>query len=210
VSEHVHRKNSATPTTRVAFHFEMQDQINTKKAPKLIQSFEQLEATTHPETILTWREKPRRCLIIKKINDEECSRDLLLIANWLQKNDIQVFVEPAVKQKEFPQFQSIKLDHPGRGIDFIIVLGGDGTLLYLSSLFQNTQTVPPIISFARGSLGFLTPFDFRSYETILKNLLTLNQRQKICVRMRLTARICTIYEKMHVFSTSMTTFRLSK
>lgn len=40
-------------------------------------------------------------------------------------------------------------------IDFIITLGGDGTVLFASWLFQNSQ-VPPIVPFHVGSLGFLT------------------------------------------------------
>jgi len=50
-------------------------------------------------------------------------------------------------------------------IDFIITLGGDGTVLYASWLFQSI--VPPVISFSLGSLGFLTKFDFARYDDIL-------------------------------------------
>ncbi|KAK4194034.1 ATP-NAD kinase-like domain-containing protein [Triangularia verruculosa] len=49
--------------------------------------------------------------------------------------------------------------------DFVVTLGGDGTVLYASWLFQ--RIVPPVLSFALGSLGFLTKFDFESYEEIL-------------------------------------------
>lgn len=45
--------------------------------------------------------------------------------------------------------------------DFVITLGGDGTVLYTSWLFQ--KIVPPVLSFALGSLGFLTPFDFKNH-----------------------------------------------
>ena len=45
--------------------------------------------------------------------------------------------------------------------DFIVALGGDGTVLYASWLFQGI--VPPVISFALGSLGFLTKFDFAEF-----------------------------------------------
>jgi NAD+ kinase len=44
-------------------------------------------------------------------------------------------------------------------------LGGDGTVLYASLLFQ--RVVPPVLSFAMGSLGFLTKFDYSRYTTIL-------------------------------------------
>lgn len=49
--------------------------------------------------------------------------------------------------------------------DFAITLGGDGTVLYASWLFQ--RIVPPVLSFALGSLGFLTKFDFEEYQSIL-------------------------------------------
>ena len=49
--------------------------------------------------------------------------------------------------------------------DFVITLGGDGTVLYASWLFQ--RVVPPVLSFALGSLGFLTKFDFHQHEDIL-------------------------------------------
>ena len=44
-------------------------------------------------------------------------------------------------------------------------LGGDGTLLYASWLFQ--RIVPPVLSFALGSLGFLTKFDFAGFRDTL-------------------------------------------
>jgi NAD+ kinase len=49
--------------------------------------------------------------------------------------------------------------------DFVVTLGGDGTVLYASWLFQ--RIVPPVLSFALGSLGFLTKFDYDKYEDTL-------------------------------------------
>jgi NAD+ kinase len=49
--------------------------------------------------------------------------------------------------------------------DICVCLGGDGTVLYASWLFQ--RVVPPVMSFALGSLGFLTKFDFDNYREIL-------------------------------------------
>ncbi|KAI8298690.1 NAD(+) kinase [Colletotrichum sp. SAR11_59] len=51
--------------------------------------------------------------------------------------------------------------------DFVITLGGDGTVLYVSWLFQ--RIVPPVLSFSLGSLGFLTKFDFEDHKSILTN-----------------------------------------
>lgn len=54
--------------------------------------------------------------------------------------------------------------------DFVISLGGDGTVLYASWLFQ--RIVPPVLSFALGSLGFLTKFDFEDYQRTLTSAFT--------------------------------------
>ncbi|KAL7925348.1 ATP-NAD kinase-like domain-containing protein [Trichoderma austrokoningii] len=54
--------------------------------------------------------------------------------------------------------------------DFVITLGGDGTVLYASWLFQ--RIVPPVLSFALGSLGFLTKFEFDDYKPILNSAFT--------------------------------------
>ncbi|KAH7033237.1 ATP-NAD kinase [Microdochium trichocladiopsis] len=63
--------------------------------------------------------------------------------------------------------------------DFVLSLGGDGTVLYASWLFQ--RIVPPVLSFALGSLGFLTKFDFSDYEDILTTSFT----QGVTVSLRL-------------------------
>lgn len=48
-------------------------------------------------------------------------------------------------------------------------MGGDGTLLYASLLFQ--QSVPPVMAFHLGSLGFLTPFQFQNFQDQVTNVL---------------------------------------
>jgi len=58
-------------------------------------------------------------------------------------------------------------------------LGGDGTVLYASWLFQ--RIVPPVLSFALGSLGFLTKFDYSDFG----DTLTTAFRDGIIVSLRL-------------------------
>lgn len=47
--------------------------------------------------------------------------------------------------------------------DLIVTLGGDGTILRAVSMFSGSS-VPPILLFALGTLGFLLPFDFKTFE----------------------------------------------
>lgn len=78
-------------------------------------------------------------------------------------------------------------------IDFIVCLGGDGTLLYASLLFQ--QSVPPVMAFHLGSLGFLTPFQFDNFQEQVTNVLeghaalTLRSRLR-CIIVRKNQDIC--------------------
>ncbi|ETS80338.1 hypothetical protein PFICI_07867 [Pestalotiopsis fici W106-1] len=69
--------------------------------------------------------------------------------------------------------------------DFVISLGGDGTVLYASWLFQ--RIVPPVLSFALGSLGFLTKFDFGDYENILTT--AFNDGVTVSLRLRFEGTI---------------------
>jgi NAD+ kinase len=65
-------------------------------------------------------------------------------------------------------------------------LGGDGTVLFTSWLFQ--RIVPPVIPFALGSLGFLTNFDYASREQVISAAIESGVR--VNLRMRFT---CTVY-----------------
>jgi NAD+ kinase len=63
---------------------------------------------------------------------------------------VRPLVEPAVAATECPQFDAF---HPGAApVDFCITLGGDGTVLHLATLFEADEPLPPVMSFAMGSL----------------------------------------------------------
>ena len=59
-------------------------------------------------------------------------------------------------------------------ITFIITIGGDGTILYAAKEFKTK--VPPIITFQRGSLGFMCRFSIIEMEEVL--IKTINYYQK--------------------------------
>ncbi|KAL8696614.1 MAG: hypothetical protein Q9201_007571, partial [Fulgogasparrea decipioides] len=71
--------------------------------------------------------------------------------------------------------------------DLVLTLGGDGTVLYTSWLFQ--RIVPPILSFSLGSLGFLTNFEFSSYKSHLNRIMG-DHGMRVNLRMRFT---CTVF-----------------
>lgn len=71
--------------------------------------------------------------------------------------------------------------------DLVLTLGGDGTVLFTSWLFQ--RIVPPVLSFSLGSLGFLTNFEFEKYKEHL-NAVMGDVGMRVNLRMRFT---CTVY-----------------
>lgn len=71
--------------------------------------------------------------------------------------------------------------------DLVLTLGGDGTVLFTSWLFQ--RIVPPILSFSLGSLGFLTNFEFDMYKEHLDRIMG-EAGMRVNLRMRFT---CTVY-----------------
>ena len=62
-----------------------------------------------------------------------------------------------------------KQDKLEEHIDLVISLGGDGTLCWTSGLFAGAM--PPVIAFAAGSLGFLTPFPLSDWMSVLMPVL---------------------------------------
>ena len=71
--------------------------------------------------------------------------------------------------------------------DLVLTLGGDGTVLFTSWLFQ--RIVPPILSFSLGSLGFLTNSEFAQYRPALDKIMC-ETGMRVNLRMRFT---CTVY-----------------
>jgi NAD+ kinase len=132
---------------------------------------------------LTWYKPPLSVLVIKKVRDAAVIPPFIQLVEWfISEKSMVVFVENAVMD------DSLLINNPGFGrikeklmtfteneddltdkIDFVVCLGGDGTLLYASSLFQ--MSVPPIMAFHLGSLGFLTPFKFEDFQSQVTHVL---------------------------------------
>ncbi|XP_043280730.1 NAD kinase-like isoform X3 [Venturia canescens] len=144
---------------------------------------------------LTWYKAPLTVLVIKKVRDSSVLPPFVQLITWLiEEKRMAVYVETSVLEDPAltrdPRFQSVhdRLTTFKDGaelqdkIDFIVCLGGDGTLLYASLLFQ--QSVPPIMAFHLGSLGFLTPFEFDNFQEQVTNVLeghaALTLRSRLC------------------------------
>ena len=78
--------------------------------------------------------------------------------------------------------------------DFCVTLGGDGTVLSLASLFDvDGAPLPPVLSLAMGTLGFLTPFDARQAVPALAALLSATNEFPVYCTLR-TRKICSVLD----------------
>jgi len=132
---------------------------------------------------LTWYQSPMTVLVIKKAGDETVIPPFFQMVQWfIHTMRMVVWVEAAIMDDplltQIPDFNHLKdklvtftqgKDDLTDKIDFVVSLGGDGTLLYVASLFQ--ASVPPIMAFHMGSLGFLTPFQIDNFEQKVTHVL---------------------------------------
>ncbi|KAL2255650.1 hypothetical protein VTK26DRAFT_2944 [Humicola hyalothermophila] len=153
----------------------------------------------------------RNVMIVTKARDNQLVVLTRELALWLLKTPrygsdvgVNVYVDAKLRHSkrfnargiidEDPRFQDMLRywtpdlcwSQPEK-FDLVLTLGGDGTVLYTSWLFQ--RVVPPVLSFSLGSLGFLTNFEFERYKEHLNSVMG-EAGMRSSLRMRFT---CTVY-----------------
>lgn len=155
----------------------------------------------------------RNVMIVTKARDNQLVTLTREIALWLMGTPrygadigVNVYVDAKLQNsKRFnvpeiletnPRFKNLlrywkpeMCRHDPEKFDLVITLGGDGTVLFVSWLFQ--RIVPPILSFSLGSLGFLTNFEYDHFKVQLNNVMGCDG-MRVSMRMRFT---CTVYRK---------------
>jgi NAD+ kinase len=153
----------------------------------------------------------RNVMIVTKARDNQLVVLTKELALWLLRTPrygsdlgVNVYVDAKLRNSrrfnapgilhENPRFESmLKYWTPDlcwsqpEKFDLVLTLGGDGTVLFTSWLFQ--RIVPPVLSFSLGSLGFLTSFEFEKYKHHLNRIMG-EDGMRVNLRMRFT---CTVY-----------------
>ncbi|KAI6659991.1 NAD kinase isoform X5 [Oopsacas minuta] len=144
---------------------------------------------------LTWESQPENVLIVKKPGDPAIIEKFKEFATFLiDKKGYKLYLEKDAKSDPLLEnfslmSQIITLENP-QIVDFVICLGGDGTFLYATSLFKSC-TVPPIMCFGMGSLGFLTHFVAQNFKDDIDRITT--KHMSITLRSRIEAMITPTY-----------------
>ncbi|KAF4888415.1 NAD(+) kinase [Colletotrichum fructicola] len=153
----------------------------------------------------------RNVMIVTKARDNQLVYLTKELASWLLRTPrygsdvgVNVYVDAKLRNSrrfdangllaENPAFQDMLRywtpdlcwSQPEK-FDLVLTLGGDGTVLFTSWLFQ--RIVPPVLSFSLGSLGFLTSFEFEKYKQHLDRIMG-EEGMRVNLRMRFT---CTVY-----------------
>jgi NAD kinase len=119
-----------------------------------------------------------RVLVLAK-PDNDIMPQVGTAISYLHAAGIEIVVEEQlipVMQQSLPRDRFVPVEVLSTvdtaGIDLIVTFGGDGLLLHCNSLFGHSS-IPPVMSFDFGSLGFLSPFTFESFEKEVRHLLAV-------------------------------------
>jgi NAD+ kinase len=154
----------------------------------------------------------RNVMIVTKARDNQLVCLTRELATWLMSTPrygsdigVTVYVDEKLKNSQRfgaaeildkqPKFQHLlkywrpeMCKNQPEKFDLVLTLGGDGTVLFTSWLFQGI--VPPILSFSLGSLGFLTNFEYDKFKDQLNKVMG-EEGMRVSMRMRFT---CTVYK----------------
>ncbi|MCK6598327.1 MAG: NAD(+)/NADH kinase [Bdellovibrionaceae bacterium] len=120
----------------------------------------------------------------------QAAKDVVL---WLKDRKIKCYTLP--EQKTVPGTTALKSKASWSKIDFIIVLGGDGTYLRAASYVQGRKI--PMIGFNMGSLGFLTNFSADQIHQVIEK--TLEGKMELQSRTLLSAHLFRNQKKLSSF-----------
>ncbi|KAJ4989441.1 mitochondrial nadh kinase, partial [Stagonosporopsis vannaccii] len=127
---------------------------------------------------LQWPSPPRNILITKKKRTPNITASVVEFAAHIHATypaiNVVVDSESAREihgQLAFPVYAYDGAEHAlADKTDLVCTLGGDGTLLRASSLFSHVESVPPVLSFAMGTIGFLGEWKFREYKRAFREM----------------------------------------
>ncbi|EZG78494.1 NAD kinase [Gregarina niphandrodes] len=134
-----------------------------------------------PENTYSFPHIPHNVLLIKRIKSNNVTAISCVLSLWLtEQYDCKVFVEKEALGDFDAMGCHVNRPWQQEKIDLVISLGGDGTTLWASSLFDD-RPVPPIMGVTLGSLSYINQF---SADELLTTLAHLFESKQCNVQMR--------------------------
>jgi len=153
------------------------DPCKSKILPGLIH---EVETSNHDLLALQWPGPPRNILFVRKDDDVQVQDALIEYVGHVKATypDSNLVFEPYVAKQihntfDFPVY-TVRDDGSNTPyhdkVDLTTTLGGDGTILHAASLFATASSVPPVLSFSMGTLGFLGEWKFKDYKRAFREV----------------------------------------
>ncbi|RSL41435.1 hypothetical protein CEP53_012754 [Fusarium sp. AF-6] len=120
---------------------------------------------------LNWPKPPQNLLLIHKLYSAPVVEAVVKFSKYIHNEypEVNLVFEPRIAESlkerlRFPIYSSDSRSNMADKIDVIATFGGDGTVLRAASLYKLHGSVPPILSFSMGTLGFLGEWDFGEHK----------------------------------------------
>ena len=134
-----------------------------------------IDVSSHESASHHYRTRPRTIALIGKYHSPEVAESLLLLAEYLQQQQVAVLIEEETARNVgaqmgvFSPWESADFASIGAQADTAIVLGGDGTLL--NAARQLARYRVPLVGVNQGRLGFMTDIARSDMLICMKDLL---------------------------------------
>jgi NAD+ kinase len=119
--------------------------------------------------------------IVTKTSSPHADEVMGKLVPWLIGRGVKVRMQEDYKGLSNGDSIAVPREHVPDGVDMVLVLGGDGTLLSVARLLERTDQ--PILGINLGSLGFLTELGleelYGSLERILEGEFTIESRVRL-------------------------------
>jgi len=119
--------------------------------------------------------------IVTKTSSPHADEVMGKLVPWLTGRGVNVRMQEDYRGLADGDSIAVPRDHVPEGVDMVLVLGGDGTLLSVARLLEGTDQ--PILGINLGSLGFLTELGldelFGSLERVLEGEYTIETRVRL-------------------------------
>jgi len=119
--------------------------------------------------------------IVTKTSSPHSDEVMGKLVPWLAGHGVRVRMQEDYRGLADGNSIAVPREHVPDGVDMVLVLGGDGTLLSVARLLEGTEQ--PILGINLGSLGFLTELGleelFGSLEKVLRGEYTIEPRVRL-------------------------------
>ncbi len=140
----------------------------------------------------------KRIGVITKPNNPEAIKACNEVARWLKERSIEIYVDSAISL-DVENIKCCSASELPERVDLIIVLGGDGTILYTARLLNGKKT--PILGVNLGGLGFLTAVKrdelYSALEKVIKDEFEVEERMMLSVNLCRNGKIISNYSVLN-------------